>query len=227
VLTGKLPSALGTRLDAPKPLPSLAPTALSAIGTPESLLRRRPDLAAAEAQLQGAAARIGIARAQLFPTVRLAGALGLNGSRISTLTDSNAFFWNLGASMVWSLFDGGALRARLAAASANGEAAVASYDKAVLAALEDTEAALVSFTRGQQQVEQLFGAARSSAKAAELARARFGAGASDFLAVLDAERELLAARERLVRAQAGAADALVGVYRALAGGWGDVPTSPR
>jgi len=227
VLTGKLPSALGTRLDAPKPLPSLAPTALSAIGTPESLLRRRPDLAAAEAQLQGAAARIGIARAQLFPTVRLAGALGLNGSRISTLTDSNAFFWNLGASMVWSLFDGGALRARLAAASANGEAAVASYDKAVLAALEDTEAALVSFTRGQQQVEQLFGAARSSAKAAELARARFGAGASDFVAVLDAERELLAARERLVRAQAGAADALVGVYRALAGGWGDVPTSPR
>ena len=227
VLTGKAPSAFGTRLDAPKPMPSLAPTALSAIGTPESLLRRRPDVAAAEAQLQAAAARVGIARAQLFPSVRLAGALGLNGSRISTLTDGSAFFWNLGASMVWTLFDGGALRARLAAASAGGDAALASYDKAVLAALEDTEGALVSYTRGQQQVEQLFGAARSSEKAAELARARFGAGASDFLAVLDAERELLAARERLVRAQAGAADALVGVYRALAGGWGEVSASGR
>ena len=221
VLTGKAPSALGARLDAPKPLPALAPTALGSIGSPENLLRRRPDIAAAEAQLDAAAARIGVARAQLFPSVRLAGALGLNGSRVSSLSDSNAVFWNLGASLVWTLFDGGALRARLASATAGGDAAVASYEKTVLAALEDTEGALVGYTRAQQQVELLFGAATSAGKAAELARARFGAGTSDFLAVLDAERELLSARDRLVRAQAGAADGLVGVYRALAGGWGE------
>jgi outer membrane protein, multidrug efflux system len=221
VLTGKAPSALGNRLDATKPLPALAPTALERIGSPANLLRRRPDIAAAEAQLQAAAARIGIARAQLFPSVRLAGALGLNGSRVSALGDSNAVFWNLGASLVWTLFDGGGLRARLASATAGGDAALASYDKAVLAALEDTEGALVGYTRAQEQSAVLFAAAQSAAKAAELARARFGAGASDFLAVLDAERELLAARERLVRAQAGAADGLVGVYRALAGGWGE------
>jgi multidrug efflux system outer membrane protein len=222
VLTGKAPAALGPRLDAPKPLPALAPTVLNAVGSPENLLRRRPDVAAAEAQLQAAAARVGIAQAQLFPTVRLAGALGLNGSRVQDLDQRNAFFWNLGASLAWTLFDGGALRARLASASAQGEAALASYDKAVLAALEDTEGALVAYTRGQQQVELLFAAAQSADKAAQLARARFEAGSSDFLAVLDAERELLAARERLVRAQAGAADSLVGVYRALAGGWGPV-----
>jgi outer membrane protein, multidrug efflux system len=106
------------------------------------------------------------------------------------------------------------------AASARNDAAVAAYDKAVLLALEDTEGALAGYTRTAQQAQALFGAAQAADKAAEIARSRFSAGVSDFLAVLDAERERLAARDRLTQAQTAAAVSVVGVYKALGGGIG-------
>ena len=111
--------------------------------------------------------------------------------------------YGLGATLAWTLLDLGHLRAQVAAAGA----------------LEETEGALATFTRSQRETDALRGAALAADQAAELARARFGAGRSDFLAVLDAEREQLAARERLVLASTGSATARVVVYRALAGGW--------
>jgi outer membrane protein, multidrug efflux system len=99
----------------------------------------------------------------------------------------------------------------------------ASYEKAVLAALEDTEGALTAYTRTQQQTQALFDAAQSATKASEIARARFAAGTSDFLAVLDAEREALSARDSLAQAQTASATSLVAVYKALAGGWEQAP----
>lgn len=219
VLTGQLPTALDTRLAAQKPLPGIKPVALNRIGTPENMLRRRPDIAAAEQRVAAAAARIGIARSELFPRLTLGGTLGLNAGRIGDLGKSASFAYNLGASLLWTLIDFGRNRAQIAAASARGEAAVISYEKAVLAALEETEGALVAFTRTQRQTESLFGAAQSASKAADIARARFSAGTSDFLAVLDAERELLAARDRLAQAQTTGATSLVAVYKSLAGGW--------
>ena len=94
------------------------------------------------------------------------------------------------------------------------------YERTVLNALEETEGALAAYTRSQQQAQHLFEAARAAEKAAAIARERFGVGVSDFLAVLDAERELLAARDRLAQSQTAAATSLVAVYKALAGGWG-------
>jgi outer membrane protein, multidrug efflux system len=120
---------------------------------------------------------------------------------------------------VWSLLDFGRLRAQIAASEARSEAALAAYEKTVLGALEETEGALSTYTRVQQQSENLFAAEQSASKAAGIARARFDVGVSDFLAVLDAERELLAARDRLAQAQTSAATSLVAVYKALAGGW--------
>ena len=219
VLTGQVPTALDAQLATQKPLPGIKPIALNSIGSPENLLRRRPDVAAAEQQVAAAAARIGIARSELFPRLTLGGSLGLNAGRIADLGKSAAFVYNLGASLLWTLLDFGRNRAQIAAASARGEAAVINYEKAVLGALEETEGALAAYTRTQRQTESLFGAAQSAGKAAEIARARFGAGTSDFLAVLDAERELLAARDRLALAQTGGATALVAVYKSLAGGW--------
>lgn len=219
VLTGQLPTALDLRLASRKPLPGLKPVALERIGSPENLLRRRPDIAVAEQQLAAAAARIGVARSQLFPRLTLGGTLGLNAGRVSDLGSSASFAYNLGASLLWTLLDFGRNRAQIAAASARGEAAVVAYEKAVLGALEETEGALAAYTRTQRQTESLFGAAQSASKAAELARARFDAGSSDFLAVLDAERELLAARERLAQANTAGATSLVAVYKSLAGGW--------
>ena len=219
VLSGQPPTALDARLAAPRPVPGIAPTALGQIGSPQSLLRRRPDVAAAELLVAAAAARIGVARSQLFPQLTLAGSLGLNAGRVGDLDKRDALAYNLGATLVWSLVDFGRRRAQVAAASARGAAAMATYEKTVLGALEETEGALAAYTRAQRRTESLHAAARSSGSAAELARLRFSAGSSDLLAVLDAERESLAARDQLAQATAASATSLVAVYKALAGGW--------
>jgi outer membrane protein, multidrug efflux system len=218
VLTGQPPTALDTQLARAKPLPGLKAVALGNIGSPESLLRRRPDVAAAEAQISAAAARIGVAKSALFPRITLGGTLGLNAGRISDLADSTSFVYNLGAQLVWSLLDFGRVRAQIAASEARSEGALAVYEKTVLTALEETEGAFSTYSRTQQQADSLFSAEQSAGKAAEIARSRFSVGASDFLAVLDAERELLAARDRLAQSQTAAATSLVGVYKALSGG---------
>jgi outer membrane protein, multidrug efflux system len=119
---------------------------------------------------------------------------------------------------VWSLLDFGRVRAQIAASEARSEGALAVYEKTVLTALEETEGAFSTYSRTQQQADSLFSAEQSAGKAAEIARSRFSVGASDFLAVLDAERELLAARDRLAQSQTAAATSLVGVYKALSGG---------
>jgi multidrug efflux system outer membrane protein len=219
VLSGQLPTALDARLASPKPLPGIKPVALARIGSPENLLRRRPDVASAEQQVAAAVARIGIASSQLFPRLTLGGNLGLNAGRTGDLGNADAFTFNLGASLLWTLLDFGRNRAQISAASARAEAAVIAYERTVLGALEETEGALAAYTRTQRQTESLYGAAQSASRAAELARARFKAGMSDFLAVLDAERELLAARDRLAQANTAGATSLVAVYKSLAGGW--------
>lgn len=222
-LLGQPPQALETRLGTPKPLPGMKAVALASIGTPETLLRRRPDLQAAEAQAQAAAARTGQAWKARWPTLTLAGSLGLNAGRLADLGNCAAFVYNLGATLAWSVFDGGATQARVGAAQARQLQAVLAYERAVLQALEDTEGALATYTRNQRQGDSLFGAALAADKAAEIARGRFSVGVSDFLAVLDAERERLAARDRLAQAQTASAVAVVSVYRALAGGLGTEP----
>jgi len=219
VLTGASPSALDARLAEQKPLPGLPATPLAAIGSPETLLARRPDVAAAEAQLRAAEARSGGARAALYPSLTLSGSLGLNAGRIGDLGDSVSFAYNLGASLLWSLIDNGQRRSQVVAADARRDAALAQFDQTVLAALEETEGALVAFNRAQQRTEYLFAAAQAAEGAAKIARARFEVGTIDFLALLDAERELLLARDRLAQGQTAAATGLVAVYRSLAGGW--------
>lgn len=219
VLTGASPAALDARLAPQKPLPGLPPTPLSAIGSPQTLLQRRPDVAAAEQQLRGAQEQTSIARSRLWPSLTLSGNLGLNAGRIGDLGDSGTFVASLGANLLWAVLDNGQRRSQIDAADARREQALAQYEQAVLAALEDTEGAFVTYTRSQERTGHLFAAAQAAEKARTLARARFDAGAIDFLAVLDAEREVLAARDRLAQGQTTAAVSLVGVYRALAGGW--------
>lgn len=219
VLTGAGPTTLDARLAEQKPLPGLPATALASIGTPQTLLQRRPDVAAAEQQLLVAQEQTGIARSRLWPTLTLNGTLGLNAGRIGDLGDPGTFVASLGANLLWALLDNGQRRAQIDVADARREAAVAQYEQAVLAALEDTEGAFVTYSRSQVRTEHLFAAAKAAEGAARIARARFDAGSIDFLAVLDAERELLVARDLLAQGQTSAAVSLVGVYRALAGGW--------
>ena len=212
---------VAARLATPQLLPALPVTDLATLplGTPEQLLRRRPDLIAAERQLAASTAAIGVATADLFPRISLTGLLGLASGRLADLGRGSAQQYSLGAGLTWPLLDFGRVRSRIGASEARAQQSLATYEQTVLTALEETEGALSQFTRSAQQTERLASAARNAEDATRLARVRFDAGAVDFLVVLDAERQVLTSRDALVQSQVGQATALVGVYRALGGGW--------
>ena len=220
-LTAQSPRTLLAELATPAPLPALPVTDLAALpaGTPEQWLQRRPDLIAAERQLAAATANIGVARSELYPRLSLNGLLGLNAASLSNLGKSDSARYTLGAGLTWTPFDLGSIRSRIRATEARAQLSLANFEQAVATALEETEGAFSSYTRSAQRTEKLDQATRSAEQATALARVRYEAGVTDFLAVLDAERELLNNRDQLVQAQVGTATSLVAVYRALGGGW--------
>ena len=218
VLTGRQPMALSAGLTAQAPQPALPP--LNTIGTPEQLLRRRPDVRAAERSLAGATARVGVAVGDLFPKVTLTGDVGYFAPTFGEFGTSEARFFSFGPSISWAAFDLGRVRARIGSAKALTDAALAAYEGAVLGALEDTEGALISYGRSQTRRDALQVAAAASDKAAELAQKRFEGGLIDFLEVLDAERTALSAELLLSQSRTDSATSLIAVYKALGAGWG-------
>jgi multidrug efflux system outer membrane protein len=212
---------VAARLATPRLLPTLPVTDLSALplGTPEQLLRRRPDLVQSERQLAAATAAIGVATADLFPRVSLTGLLGFASNQVSSFGQSSSQQYSLVAGLTWPLLDFGRVRARIAASEARSLQALAGYEQTVAIALEETEGALSQFSHSAEQTDKLASAARNAEEAARLSKLRFDAGSADFLVVLDAERQSLFARDALVRAQVDQATSLVSVYRALGGGW--------
>ena len=217
VLTGRPPTALGEKLSPQAPMPTL-PT-MNAIGTPEQLLRRRPDVRVAERRLAAATARVGVATGDLFPKVTIVGEVGYWAPTFGDFGQSEARFFSVGPSISWAAFDLGRVRARISSAKAQTDAAFAGYEGAVLNALEDTEGALIVYGRSQSRRESLQVAAAASDKAADLARKRFEGGLIDFLEVLDAERTALSAELLLSQSRTDTATSLVAVYKALGGGW--------
>ncbi len=224
VLAGDQPTALAAELKEPAPLPAL-PT-LVAISNPESLLRRRADVRAAERYVAAATARIGVATADLFPRVTFNGRLGLEASRFSGLGGAGSDTWSFGPSISWAALDYGHVRSRIQAVGARAEAALAMYERTVLTTLEETENALVDFGREQTRRDFLRESVQASEIAASLARQRYENGATDFITVLDSERVLLEAQDQLARSQTRAAIALVAVYKALGGGWENEAAAP-
>ena len=149
----------------------------------------------------------------------------MNALHPGGLNSGQAYYYNLGGSIAWTLLDFGRIRSRIRQNEARTDAALAQYEKTVLTALEETEGALISFNRNQRRAESLFKAAHASEQAAKLARTRFEAGVTDFLTVLEAERQLLADREGLAQAQTDAGTSLVAVYKALGGSWYESATT--
>jgi outer membrane protein, multidrug efflux system len=217
VLTGQQPTALQAELTKPEPLPALPP--LVAIGNPESLLRRRADVRAAERRLAAATARIGVATADLFPRVTFTGSIALQAPSFSDLGTGGAQAWSFGPRITWAALDLGHVRARIQASDARAEGALAFYEQTVLTTLEEAENALVEFGQAQARQQHLRDYVQASELAAGLARQRFEAGATDFLTVLDAERAMLIARDQLAGSETQTATALLAVYKALGGGW--------
>jgi multidrug efflux system outer membrane protein len=217
VLTGQQPTALQPDLEPAVPLPPLP--ALVNISTPEELLRRRADVRVAERRLAAATARIGVATADLFPRVTFNGNVALQATSIGELGNAGNDAYSFGPRITWAALDYGHVRARIQAAGARAEAALAFYERTVLTTLEETENALVDFGRERTRHDYLRDSVQSSEVAAFLARQRYEAGAADFLTVLDAERALLIARDQFAQSQTRTATALVAVYKALGGGW--------
>ncbi|MEP6885413.1 MAG: efflux transporter outer membrane subunit [Gammaproteobacteria bacterium] len=217
VLTGRQPTALGDRLSSPAPMPNLP--VLNAIGTPEQLLRHRPDVRVAERRLAAATARIGVATGDLFPKVTMVGEVGYSAPTFGDFGTADARVFSVGPSISWAAFDLGRVQARIKSAKAQTDAALAAYEGAVLNALEDTEGALITYGRSQTRREALRMAATASDKAADLAQKRFEGGLIDFLEVLDAERTALSAELLLSQSRTDAATSLIAVYKALGAGW--------
>ena len=219
VLVGRTPDALVAQLQPAVPLPAL-PAKLDA-GTPGELLRRRPDIAAAEQRLHAATARVGVATADLFPRFTLGGLIGSQAIDADALFERSSETRFVALGIDWSFLDIGRVRARIAASDAEAEGELARYEQTVLLALEETENALVRYARARTEDAHLERAAIDSATAARLARVRFDAGAVDLFEVLDAERTQLEAQDAFAASRTRSATGAVSLYVALAGGWPD------
>jgi multidrug efflux system outer membrane protein len=214
VLTGIRPGELGVDLS-PRPYPPL--TRALAIGEPDSLLRRRPDVRAAERRLASATAQEGVAAADLYPRITLTGFLGLLAGRGNLFNVSDTRAWAVTPALSWAAFDLGSARARLRGVEGVTREALAEFERAVLRALEETENALVNYREDQQRLVKLSEQARESTRAATIARVRYREGAVDFLALLDAERTELQAEDAVAQAEAGVFTSVIALYKALGG----------
>lgn len=219
--TAQPPGALASKLDAPKPLPAMPP--FVAVGEPADLLRRRPDIRAAEQALAGSTARIGVATADLFPTVRFGAMGGIGAVKLSSLSAPGAPFLTVGPAVTWNLFDRNAIHARIRAADASADAALASYEATVTRALEEVDSALSAYRNEQHRATQLEAALTASREASELAKLRYREGVEDFLTVLDAERSLLDVEDQLAQSRVAVAQFLIDIHLALGGGWQSEP----
>ncbi|GGJ98086.1 efflux transporter outer membrane subunit [Pseudomonas matsuisoli] len=221
VLLGQRPEALTVDLS-PRALPAIAKTL--PIGDPGELLRRRPDVRAAERELAAATADIGVATADLFPRVSLSGFLGFTAGRGSEIGSSAARAWSVGPALNWAAFDLGSVRAQIRNSEANADGALADYEQRVLTALEESENAFSDYSHTQQRLLALIRQSESSRAAASQAAIRYREGTADFLVLLDAERERLAAEDSQAQAEVDLYHGVVAIYRALGGGWDVGPT---
>jgi len=220
----RIATLLGQRADqlsvdlSPRELPAIAKSL--PIGDPGELLRRRPDIRAAERQLAAATANVGVATADLFPRVSLSGFLGFIAGRGSQIGSSAAQAWGVAPSISWAAFDLGSVRARLRGAEADADAALAGYEQQVLLALEESENAFSDYANAQQRLLSLIRQSTASRAAAQQAEIRYREGTADFLVLLDAERERLQAEDAQAQAEVEVYRSVVSLYKALGGGWG-------
>ena len=217
LLLGETPGALADRLDAVKPLPAVPPEV--AVGVPADALQRRPDVRRAERVLAAETARIGVAKAQEYPSISLTGAIGTTTISPSSFTSAPAAAGAIVAAASQVLFDHGAIRATIHGQQAVRAEARDHFEQAVLVALDDVENAMVEYGREQERLRGLIEASASARDAAALSRERYASGLADFQVVLDSERSFYALEEQRVASQARVVADLAHLYRALGGGW--------
>lgn len=215
VLVGTNPTCIlrGNTISSMKPPPDV-PT-----GLPSELLLRRPDIRAAEDLLIAANAQIGAARAAFFPQISLTGLFGGESFELKSLFSSASRAWHIGATFMQPIFTGGKLRGQLNIACAEQQQALYSYAQTVLNAFKEVEDALIAYTQQKKLITIQEAKVKETRAYLHLSWLRYYNGQTDYLTVLDAERELYGTLIDLTRAQGNTLTALIDLYKALGGGW--------
>jgi len=216
VLTGSTPETVEPALIAPAALPS--PPAVPA-GLPSDLLRRRPDIRAAERELAAATADIGVAVADLYPRFSLTTAPALVSTALASLLEWGSRSFSIGGAIDWPIFDGGRRRATVEARNARQQQALIAYRKAVLTALQEVEDALSRIDGERGQLARLGEALGESQRAEEIARARYRGGIVTYSDVLQAQARRISLEDQLIETRAALARDTMALLKALGGGW--------
>jgi len=216
VLMGAQPGTYAHELDTVKPVPSIPSIPNQ---EPVDVLRRRPDIIAAERQLAASNERIGVAIAEYYPKISLAGVIGFDSLNSGSLFTSGGFQPAAVAGLRWRLFDFGRVNAEVKQARGANAEALVDYRQAVLKAAEDVENAIASLSETEAYSLEVQSEVQSLTLARDLSQEAYRAGSITLTDVLDADRQLLTAQDQLASNQVDAARAAVGVFRSFGGGW--------
>jgi NodT family efflux transporter outer membrane factor (OMF) lipoprotein len=225
VLLAKPPAYLLDQLTPTDNIPGVPPQIPA--GLPSDLLRRRPDVRQAEAQLHSATAQIGVATADLFPKFSLTGTMTWQTDLLNNVWANATRAYSAGPSVTWAIFQGGAIVSNIRVQEALTDQALITYRKTVLGAFQDVENALIAFTKEQEHYKFLKDSVAANTIAADLSLKLYKEGLLEFLNVLVAQRALFVAENALVQSNCNITTDLIALYKALGGGWEICPADGR
>jgi outer membrane protein TolC len=214
-LTGRT----GEQFQLPESAPTPLQTTLLPIGSPAEVIRRRPDIAAAELRVHAAAARAGAAQADLLPRIDITGSVGLVAGSVGQLTQASAASWLVAPRVVWTFLDWPQLKRRMRAAGALADVAFAEYEQTLLVALEEIRVAIDGYGAASQRLRAAERRVEASSGAVSIVSVQYREGVVDSLTRTLAERDAIAGSLAASRALTDHRQAVVRVYRALGGGW--------
>ncbi len=217
VLLGKPPGALFGELSEPGPIP--VPPTQVAVGVPADLLRQRPDIRRAERQLAAQTARIGIAKADLYPRLSLSGSFAFEALEGGDLFKSGSRTFAFGPKVRWLLFDGQRVRNQIQVEDARAEQALYLYEQSMLNALNEAENAMTQYLQQRETLSALERSQLAGRRSVKLATSLYKDGLSDFQNVLDSQRALFEIENQLAAARGETVINLVQLYKAIGGGW--------
>ena len=223
VLTGEMPEALTAELTRAAPLPDSGPPVPP--GLPSELLRRRPDIRAAERALSASTADIGIAVADLYPKFSLTAAPALVSTGLATLLSWGSRSYSVSAAVDWPIFNGGRTRGNVAVANARQQEALIAYRKAVLTALQDVEDSLARTQADRNQLAALQDSLGAAARAENIARSRYSGGLVTYSDVLQAQAARLKLEDQVIQTKGVLERDTAALFKALGGGWPELAQS--
>jgi NodT family efflux transporter outer membrane factor (OMF) lipoprotein len=217
VLVGQMPGTLEEQLSQSQPLPSIKEKI--AVGLPADLLRQRPDIRRAERQLAAQTAQIGVATADLYPSLQLTGTFEIQSRQLTGLGNIHNKAYSFGPGMQWRLFDANRIKNTIKIEEAGTREFLARWENTVLLAAEDVENAVVSYVQQGERTKSLDNSVKASLRSLELVESQYKSGLTDFQNVLDMQRTLFGQQDKLAASQGEELKSLVRIYKGFGGGW--------